>query len=85
MSHRDIHSIGGISMKVVATKKDEKGTITQYKLDDGTIVNHEQAVSLVESGQIEGCNISTARNGLKSIRSDRDDNPNNNLDNLPTF
>lgn len=72
-------------MKVVATRKDETGTITEYKLDNGQVVGHKQAVGLVESGKIEGCSITTAKNGVKSIRSNPDGSPDNNLDSLPTF
>lgn len=72
-------------MRVVATRKDTTGTITQYKLDNNQVVDHKQAVSMVESGEIEGCNITTAKNGVKSIRSYPDGNPDNNLDSLPTF
>lgn len=72
-------------MTVVATRKNEIGTITEYKLDNGEVVGHEQAVDLVESGEIEGCNVTTAKNGIKSIRSNPDGNPDNNLDSLPAF
>lgn len=72
-------------MEIVAVRKDNSGTITQYKLNDGTVINHEQAVDMTENGEIDGCNITTARNGLKSIRSNPDGDPSNNLDNLPVF
>lgn len=72
-------------MEVVAVRKDNSGTITQYKLNDGTVIDHEQAVDMTENGEIDGCNITTARNGLKSIRSNPDGDPSNNLDNLPVF
>lgn len=72
-------------MKVVAVRKDNNGTITEYKLDNGKVVGQSEAVNLVESGKLEGCNISIARNGEKSIRSKPDDTMENNLDNLPIF
>ena len=72
-------------MKVIATRKDEKGTIIEYKLDNGQVVGHSEAVNLAESGEIEGCNVATARNGVKSIRSNPDGDPGNNLDSLPAF
>lgn len=77
--------IGGNSMEVVAVRKDDNGTITQYKLNDGQIIDHEQAVDMAGGGELDGCNITTARNGLKSIRSNPDGDPSNNLDNLPIF
>jgi len=72
-------------MKIQAVKKDSNGTITEYKLEDGTIINHQEAVKMAENGKLEGYNIATARNGLKSIRSNPDGNISNNLDELPNF
>lgn len=72
-------------MNIVAVKKDSHGTIHQYKLEDGTVVGHAQAVEMAEAGQLDGYNVSTARNGVKSIRSNPDRDPSNNLDNLPSF
>lgn len=72
-------------MKVIAIKHGAKGVIEQYKLDNDQIIDAEQAVQMVERGEIEYCTLSTARNGKKSIRSLNDGDPTNNLDNLPTF
>lgn len=72
-------------MEVVAVKKDNSGKITAYKLSDGQTIDHEQAVSMAEQGAIAGCNISTAQNGVKSIRSNPDGDTTNNLDSLPAF
>lgn len=72
-------------MQVVAVRKDDSGTITSYRLDNGQVVDHEQAVKMTENGEISGCNVATARNGVKSIRSNPDGDPSNNLDNLPAF
>ena len=72
-------------MKVVAVQKDDEGTIINYKLEDGNIVGHSQAVNLAENGQLDDYNVATARNGLKSLRSNPDGDKSNNLDNLPSF
>ncbi len=72
-------------MKIKAVRKDENGTIQQYQLDNGTTVDVNQAIQMVESKQIENCNVFTTRNGSKAIRSNNDGDPSNNLDNLPTF
>ncbi len=72
-------------MKVQAVRKNENGTITDYKLEDGSVIGHSEAVRLVESGQLAGYNVATAKDGTKSIRSNRDGDPSNNLDNLPAF
>lgn len=72
-------------MKIVAVKKDENGTIEQYKLDDNQVVNVNEAINMVKQNQIENCNVFTTRNGSEAIRSNRDEDKSNNLDNLPTF
>ena len=72
-------------MKIKAVQKDSNGTIQQYKLDDGTVIGPEEAVKMVENKELEGYNVSTARDGSKSIRSNRDDTESNNLDELPEF
>lgn len=70
---------------IVAVRKDDSGTILEYQLGDGTVISHEEAVDLVEAGELDGYNVATARNGLKSIRSNPDGDSSNNLDNLPAF
>lgn len=72
-------------MKVVAVRKDNIGTITDYKLENGKVIGHSEAVSMVESGKLEGYNVATAKNGVKSIRSNPDGDSSNNLDSLPIF
>lgn len=72
-------------MKIVAVQKDENGVIQQYKLDNNKVVNAKQAVEMVRNKQIENCNVFTTKNGGEAIRSDRDGDASNNLDNLPTF
>lgn len=57
--------------KVVAVRKDDQGRITDYKLEDGTVLNHDEAVKAVDSGKIQGCSTFTNRAGDTSIRSDR--------------
>lgn len=57
--------------KVVAVRRDERGRITDYKLDSGKVLNHEQAVSACYSGEMEGCTVFTNRAGEDSIRSNR--------------
>ena len=74
-----------VTMKVVAVKKDGAGSITDYKLDDGSVISRDEAINMVESGQLEGYNVTVAKNGVKAIRTKPDDTMTNNLDNLPTF
>lgn len=57
--------------KIVAVRKDDEGRIEQYKLDDGRVLNHEQAIQATDSGDIEGVATFTTRDGGTSIRSNR--------------
>lgn len=72
-------------MKITAVRKDEHGTIQQYKLDNGNTVTVTQAIQMVKNNEIENCNVFTTRNGSEAIRSNNDGDSSNNLDNLPTF
>ena len=72
-------------MKVTGVRKDENGTIQQYRLDNGTVVGVQQAIEMVESKQIDNCNVFTTKSGTKAIHSNNDGDASNNLDNLPTF
>lgn len=72
-------------MNISAVKRDENGSAVQYKLDNGKVIDREQAVSMAEAGKLSGYNVATAKDGTKSIRSNRDNDPSNNIDNLPTF
>lgn len=70
--------------KIVAVRKDDNGTITQYKLDDGSVLDKKTACGKVNSGEIEGCATFTTRDGDEAIRSNRG-NDDYSLDSLPTF
>lgn len=72
-------------MKITGVKKDSNGTISEYKLEDGAILSHEKAVKMAENNKLKGYNVATARNGVKSIRSNPDGDISNNLDELPEF
>jgi len=72
-------------MKITEVKKDSNGTISEYKLEDGAILTHEKAVKMAENNKLKGYNVATARNGVKSIRSNPDGDISNNLDELPEF
>lgn len=57
--------------KVVAVRKDDEGRITHYKLDNGKVLDHNQALSACAAGEMEGCSTFTNRSGGDSIRSNR--------------
>ena len=74
-------------MKIVAIKKeivDGHEINSAFKLDNGEILNVDQAYQYAKDGKLEGI-VAADRNGTKYIRGVNDGDDNNNLDNLPTF
>lgn len=69
---------------IVAVRWDGR-QIGQVKLEDGSVHNVVDAISLAQQGLIENVSIGTDRNGFATLRSRRDSKTNNNLRNLPTF
>lgn len=61
--------------------------ITEYKLDNGKIVDTQGCINLVKRGKIEGCNIGVNRNQEEYVRSDRASKNKDvvNLNDLPNF
>lgn len=57
--------------KIVAVSHNETGSIESYKLDDGRVLNRDQAVDATNKGEIEGVSTFMTRNGDMAIRSDR--------------
>lgn len=70
--------------KIVAVRKNSDGSIGEYKLDTGEVLNVEDAVLKTNLGEIDGCSTFTTRDGHESIRSDRGQY-NYSLSNLPEF
>lgn len=70
--------------KIVAVRHGENGSISEYKLDNGTVISREEAVSMANKGQLEGVSSFTTRDGDMSVRSDRGQY-NYSLEDLPTF
>lgn len=67
----------------------EGNSITQYKLNNGQVVDKEECISLVKNGEIENCNVGKNKEGEEFVRTDRDDEGQEgqitNLRDLPTF
>lgn len=61
----------------------EGSEIHLYGLSDGTYVSKDVAIVLTEKGLINGCIVSTSRDGNKYIKDSPDGEPSNNLRNLP--
>lgn len=70
--------------RVVAVRKDETGKITDYKLENGKVLNHQEALIAVDSGEISDCAKFTTGDGGEAIRSNRGI-PDYSLSDLPTF
>lgn len=68
--------------KIVEVKHDSEGNISEYKTDDGKVLDREKAVSMADAGELEGVASFTTRDGGKSIRSNRGQ-MNYSLDELP--
>lgn len=63
--------------------KDEKGEITAYKLESGETIMKEQAIIMAKQGTIKGVSVAVSKKGEEFLRSLPDNDPNNNLTNLP--
>jgi len=72
-------------MKIESVRKDGSGNIQMVKLDDGRELSKDEAISLVENGNVEGVEVRSSKNGSRYLRSIPDSDKGNNLDNLPQF
>lgn len=70
--------------KIVAVRHNETGAIDSYKLDDGRILDREQAVNEASCGNISGVSAFTTRDGSMAVRSDRGQEDYS-LEDLPEF
>ncbi len=70
--------------KIVAVRKDDKGVITEYKSDNGTVYDQSSIVAAVDNGEVEGLTAFTARDGRATVRSNRGQEDYS-LDKLPAF
>jgi len=75
-------------MKIMAVHK-EGNSISQYKLDNGKVVDKDECITLVKNGEIENCNIGRNKEGEEFVRTNRDDEGQEgqitNLRDLPNF
>ncbi len=70
--------------EIVAVKRDSKGKLTDFKLNNGQELNYQEAIEMVDENQIKGVNI-IHRKDKQILRSIPDGSPGNNFDNLPIF
>ncbi|GMQ64376.1 DUF3892 domain-containing protein [Vallitalea maricola] len=71
--------------RITKVRKDGYGKITDVMLDDGNSYPIEDAIKMAQENQIDGVNVSRAKNGVEFLRADPDGTTDNNLDNLPTY
>lgn len=81
--YTQVNTNGG-QRQIVAVKK-YGSDVEQFKLDDGTVIDQETAVEMVENGIIQGYQVAVRDSGESYIRGIPDGNPDNNLQNLPRF
>lgn len=68
--------------QIVSLIKDE-GRVTGYELEDGRILNKEEAVELAKQNGIRGVGVAS-RKGSEYLKSIPDEKDENNLSNLPS-
>lgn len=71
--------------KIVAVKKGSDGDLEAFKLDNGKEVDLNTAISMAKNDEIEDVLVGKDKLGRDTIRSKKDDTPDNNLSNLPIF
>lgn len=71
--------------KIVKVRKNSAGDITDVMLQNGNIFSINEAIMMARDNKIEGVNVGKAKNGREFLRSNPNDNDDDNLDNLPTF
>lgn len=70
--------------RVVAIREDEDGNITNFKLEDGTVLDYSGALDLIRRNHSNGLNIHEGRGGRPIISAVRNTEPDN-LKSLPKF
>jgi hypothetical protein len=70
--------------EIVAVKRDTRGNLTNFKLNNGQELDYNQTIQMAETDKIKGVNI-IHRKDRKVLRGVPDGEPGNNFDNLPTF
>lgn len=71
--------------KVIKIKKNPQGDITDVMLDNGNVYSINEAIMMAKGHLIEGVNVGKAKNGREYLRSNPNDNEDDNLDNKPLF
>lgn len=70
---------------ITAVRKNGRGNIQAFQLEDGTILDYAQMLNASINNQVSGLRVQGNREGELIIRSVPDGFTDNNLDNLPNF
>ncbi|MGO4542295.1 DUF3892 domain-containing protein [Paenibacillus sp. 2TAB19] len=71
--------------EVVAVRKNGDGSIVEFKLSSGNVVDYLTAQSMVRNNEINNLQLFRGRDHEEHLRSVPDGRTDNNLDSLPTF
>jgi len=71
--------------RIVKVRKNAEGDITDVMLENGNVYSIDEAIMMAKDNIIEGMNVARAKNGREYLRSDRNGEVSDNLDNLETF
>lgn len=71
--------------KIIKTKKNKDGEITDVMLEDGSILPINHAILMAKDGLIDGAIVTRGENGGEFLRTDPNSSTTDNLTKLPTF
>ncbi|KOO50773.1 DUF3892 domain-containing protein [Priestia koreensis] len=69
----------------VAVRKNSDGDLDEFQTASGQILSYQDALQLVQAGNVENVSAFKGKDGGTYIRSNPDGDKSNNLDSLPTF
>lgn len=71
--------------QIQAVKRDKKGTITHFKMDNGQVFDYSTVVRMAEIGQLTSVAVMKRLDGRKIVYNHTDGPEQNNFDNFPLF
>ena len=71
--------------KILKVKKNQDGDITNVMTNNGNVYSIDEAIMMARDRTIENVNVGKTKNGREYLRSNPNEDENDNLDNLPTF
>lgn len=74
-------------VSIIATRKNEAGIITDFKLSDGRVLTKQEACDVAKKEGIEGVNVGATRGKghMEILRANPTNDPSKALINLPNF